>query len=226
MTVAAVLVAGGDGQRLGAAVPKAFCEVAGRTLLEHAAMRFTAHPQIDTLVVVVPEAHQQQAAELVPSAQVVAGGATRQRSVAAGLALVPATAQAVLVHDVARPFVPVELIDRVVAALAAGAEAVVPVLPVTDTVRRRDATTGELVETLDRATLVGMQTPQGFRRDVLVRAYAQARGDDASDDAALVEALGVLIATVPGAEQAFKITGRLDLALAELVARGDVAELS
>jgi 2-C-methyl-D-erythritol 4-phosphate cytidylyltransferase len=217
LTVAAILVAAGDGQRLGAGVPKAFCEVAGQTLLEHAATRFVAHPAVRDLVVVAPPLRVESAAALVPTAAVVAGGRTRQESVERGLAALPDDVDAVLVHDVARPFVPAEVISRVVAALSGGAGAVIPVLPVVDTVKRVDESDA-VVETLDRAPLRAVQTPQGFRRAVLVAAHADADGSAVTDDAALVEALGVRVVVVKGADELFKITRPWDLALAALVA--------
>jgi 2-C-methyl-D-erythritol 4-phosphate cytidylyltransferase len=218
LTVAAILVAAGDGQRLGAGVPKAFCEVAGRTLLEHTALRFVAHPGVRDLVVVAPPLLVESAASLVPTAAVVAGGRTRQESVDRGLAALADDVDAVLVHDVARPFVPAEVISRVVAALAAGADAVIPALPVVDTVKRVDGSDA-VIETLDRTALRAVQTPQGFRRSVLVAAHAGADGSAVTDDAALVEALGIRVVVVEGADELFKITRPWDLALAELVAQ-------
>ncbi|WP_375480697.1 2-C-methyl-D-erythritol 4-phosphate cytidylyltransferase [uncultured Jatrophihabitans sp.] len=231
-TVAAVLVAAGSGRRLGAALPKAFVAVAGRTLLEHATERFLAHPLVDVVVVVAPSELLGQARDLVPAAAVVAGGATRQDSVAAGLAAAGLAAAAgnlaaagdhdvVLVHDVARPFVPAAVISAVVAAVRAGADAVVPVVAVHDTVRRVSAD-GELAEVVDRAFLVAVQTPQGFRPDVLAAAHARAaadpRGAPLTDDAGLVEAAGGRVVAVPGADESFKITTPGDLARAAALA--------
>jgi 2-C-methyl-D-erythritol 4-phosphate cytidylyltransferase len=208
--VAAVLVAGGSGSRLGADVPKAFVRVGGRTLLEHAAARFAAYPS----VVVAPADWLDAARELV-ECPVVAGGATRQESVDAGLRALPGSAPYVLVHDVARPFVPAAVIERVLAALD-GADAAIPALPVTDTVKR--VAGSAVVATVDRTELVAVQTPQGFRRDVLVAAHAVAGGSAATDDAALVEAFGGRVVVVDGAPEAFKVTTPWDLLLAEAVA--------
>ena len=219
-TVAAIVVAAGSGQRLGADVPKAFVEVAGRTILEHAVDRLGAHPRVGSVVVAAPAQMCARATQLVASATVVAGGATRQQSVAAALAAVPADVELVLVHDAARAFVPVEVIDRVLGALGAGADAVVPTLPVSDTIRTVDLASGELGALVDRSGLLAMQTPQGFRREVLAKAHALAPGADATDDAALVEALGLQVIAVRGDERAFKITVGVDLALAEALARG------
>lgn len=220
MTVAAILVAAGSGSRLGGAVPKAFAQVAGRSLLEHAAERFIAHPRVREIVVAAPAACLERARELVPAAVVVAGGPTRQQSVALALAAVSPGCDAVLVHDVARAFVPAEVIGRVLERLDAGADAAVPTMPVSDTIRGCDPVTGALGELVDRSRLLAMQTPQGFRRDVLVEAHAAADGAAATDDAALVEALGHPVLAVRGDERAFKITVPLDLALAEALLRG------
>jgi 2-C-methyl-D-erythritol 4-phosphate cytidylyltransferase len=215
MRIAAILVAAGAGQRLGADVPKAFCTVQGRTLLSYAHARFAAHPAVGPMIVVAPSDRLEHAKALT-GAVVVAGGATRQDSVAAGLAALPPDVDAVLVHDVARAFVPAEVIDRVVAALRDGADAVIPTRPVTDTIKRVDAR-GRVVETVERSTLVAVQTPQGFRRDVLVAAHA-AGPIGVTDDAGLVEALGGTVVAVDGADEAFKITRPWDLLLAEAVA--------
>lgn len=219
-TGAAIVVAAGSGQRLGAAVPKAFVDVAGRTLLEHALARFAVHPGVAQLIVVVPAA-QQDAARTIAGAGtvVVAGGATRRQSVSCGLAAVSPQHQFVLVHDVARPFVPAAVIDAVLGALAAGADAVVPVLPLHDTIRRVDG--GALADVVDRTTLVAVQTPQGFRRDVLVAAHAAGADHlEVTDDAGLVEAAGGRVVGVPGADESFKITTPADLARAQAIGLG------
>ena len=209
MTVAAILVAAGSGQRLGAGVPKAFVEVAGRTLLEHAAARFTTHPAVRSVLVVAPAAQVAEAARLT-GVRAVAGGATRQESVACGLAALPEEAEFVLVHDVARPFVPEAVVSAVIAALAGGAGAVVPVVPVHDTVRQI-LESGALGPVVDRSSLAAVQTPQGFRRDVLAAAH-RAAAPGATDDAMLVEALGHSVEPVTGADESFKITTAADLA--------------
>jgi 2-C-methyl-D-erythritol 4-phosphate cytidylyltransferase len=147
---------------------------------------------------------------------VTAGGEERQESVRHGLTALPPGVDHVLVHDAARALAPPELFTAVIAALRAGAEAVVPVLPVADTVKRviGDRVTG----TVERGDLRAVQTPQGFALDLLVRAHAQT-GPPATDDAALVERLGRTVHTVPGSEEAFKVTRAIDLVLAEAVLR-------
>ncbi len=145
------------------------------------------------------------------------GGPTRQVSVSFGLAALSDDVDTVLVHDVARPFVPVDVVQRVLARLADGADAVVPARPVTDTIKEVDEE-GAVVATLDRSGLRAVQTPQGFRRAVLEAAHAAGAGRSLTDDAALVEVRGGRVVVVDGAEEAFKITRPWDLALAEAVA--------
>jgi 2-C-methyl-D-erythritol 4-phosphate cytidylyltransferase len=179
---------------------------------------FGDHPQVDELVVVVPgDQVAGVAAELSSSTvQVVAGGASRQESVACGLAVLSDVVQHVLIQDAARPLVPTAVISAVLAALAEGAEAVVPVLPVLDTIRQV-AQDGQLIGTVDRGRLRRIQTPQGFQLAVLRAAHAAEPAGEVTDDAGLVEALGRPVRTVPGAEAAFKITTPHDLRLAELL---------
>lgn len=145
-------------------------------------------------------------------ARVVAGGVTRSASVGLALAVLDDDVEHVLVHDAARPFTPPSVVGRVLDALRAGEQAVIPVLPVTDTVKTVDAD-GYVVWTHDRAALRSVQTPQGFSRELLVRAHAT--GDEATDDAGLVEALGIRVRTVDGDLASAKITTPDDLAAAE-----------
>lgn len=219
MTVAAICIAADSGEH-DVSVPKAFRRVRGLTLLELALRPFTAHAGIRDVVVVAPAARVDETISLAPSARVVAGGASREESVSCGLVALASDIDTVLVHDADRPFVPSALVDRVLAALAAGADAVVPVLPVTDTIKRVDAT-GVVIETLDRSALVNMQTPQGFRRTVLAASHARARDATAADDATLIEASGGCVVTVDGADEAFKIARPWDLMLAEAVVADD-----
>jgi 2-C-methyl-D-erythritol 4-phosphate cytidylyltransferase len=215
VTVAAVVPAAGRGERLGPGDPKALRLLAGRTLLAHSVSRLLASTSVELVVVAVPAGTEDRVArELRVTA--VAGGADRRDSVAAALAALPATVDVVLVHDAARPLVPPGLVDRVAAAVLAGAPAVVPGLPVADTVKRVDAS-GLVLVTPPRAALRAIQTPQGFRRDVLERAHRSAAGAEAAvtDDAGLVELLGEPVLVVPGAPEAFKVTHLADLERAE-----------
>ena len=222
MTVGVVVPAAGAGTRLGGGVPKALRPVGGEPLLLHAVRRLLEAPSVGPVVVVAPAAAVADVAALLgPTVTVVAGGAERQDSVRLGLAALQPEVDLVLVHDAARAFVPVAVVEAVVAALRAGAAAVVPVLPVSDTVKR---VAGDVVvETVDRAELRAVQTPQGFARSVLEAAHAS--DVPVTDDASMVEAQGVKVVTVPGSALAFKVTNPVDLALAEAVLRGDAQAL-
>ena len=223
--VGVVVPGAGAGVRLGPGGPKALRPLAGEPLLVHAVRRLRSCPSVGPIVVAAPPGAVSAVADLLAelSVVVVAGGAERQDSVAAGLAALPPEVDLVLVHDAARAFVPVAVVEAVIAALQAGAQAVVPVVPVADTVKRVDAD-GCVLGTVPRADLRAVQTPQGFRREVLAAAH-RAAGAAATDDAALVEAAGVPVRTVPGAPEAFKITTAFDLSVAEaLLARSPAPE--
>lgn len=216
MTVAVIVTAAGSGTRLGHALPKAFVPLAGLPLLVHALTG--ASTVADHLVVTAPAGHLATARALAEpfGAVVVPGGATRQASVAAGLAAVPAAADVVLVHDAARALTPPAQFAAVVAAVRSGHRAVVPGLAVVDTVKEVEPGPGpeRVVRTPDRARLRAVQTPQGFDRGLLERAHAAAPEGSASDDAGLVEALGEDVWVVPGSAEALKITTAGDLEVA------------
>jgi 2-C-methyl-D-erythritol 4-phosphate cytidylyltransferase len=215
VTVAALVPAAGSGVRMAAGAPKALLLLVGEPLLVHAVRALRAVPRVTQVVVAVPPGREFETEELLRpyDVQVVPGGAERSDSVRAALAAVHDDVDLVLVHDAARALAPAAVADRVIDALELGADAVVPVLPVADTVKRVHQ--DEVTETLDRADLRAVQTPQGFRREVLEQAHAQGR--DATDDAGLVELLGRTVRTVPGAEEAFKVTRPFDLRVAEAV---------
>lgn len=223
MSSAVVIPAAGLGLRLGGETPKAFREVGGDSLLVHAVRGLKAATAADLVCFVVavpPGSEETVGKELTPyvgDAQllVVAGGAERPASVRAALDVVPVDGiDCILVHDAARAFVPPDAIERVVAAVRAGAEAVVPVVPVTDTIKRIGPT-GDVVETPDRSSLVAVQTPQGFAPDVLRRAHAAGADAGVTDDAMMCERIGVTVRTVEGSPDAFKVTRPQDLLLAE-----------
>ncbi|WP_407650307.1 2-C-methyl-D-erythritol 4-phosphate cytidylyltransferase [Cellulomonas edaphi] len=227
MSTAAILTAAGSGSRLGHALPKALVPVLAVPVVVHAARRLlAARPAglpLAALVVTAPAEHVAAFAELLgPDVVVVPGGSTRQESVAAALAALPPDGiDVVLVHDAARAFAPAELAERVVAAVEAGHDAVVPGLPVADTIKRvgPGGDDGRPVNaTVDRAELRAVQTPQGFTRELLERAHAAGADAPATDDAGLVERLGLPVWVVPGDERAAKITTPRDLAIAQLLA--------
>jgi 2-C-methyl-D-erythritol 4-phosphate cytidylyltransferase len=202
----AVVVAGGSGSRFGSSVPKQFVELGGRPLISWALSAAAA--TCDGVVAVVPASHVGTGTTRHAAATTVAGGATRSASVRAGLAAVPEDAEIVVVHDAARPLAGPDLFERVVAAVRAGADGAVPGVAVPDTIKRVDPG-GRVVETLDRPPLRAIQTPQAFAAGVLRRAHAG--GADATDDAALVEALGGTVVVVDGDPANLKITGPDDL---------------
>ena len=202
-------------------MPKALVPLHGRPLLNWALDAFAGHPDVDSVVVVVPaDSVAAVRAGVADRATVVAGGASRQRSVDLGLAAVEPDVDLVLVHDAARPLVEASVISAVVARLRQGDPAVIPVLEVTDTIKRVDSA-GRVVATVDRTELRAVQTPQGFSRAVLLAAHRAAEErslTEVTDDAGLLEALGVTVQTVPGAETCFKITTPYDLRLAHRIA--------
>lgn len=219
MRTAAVVPAAGRGERLGPGAPKALREIGGVPILVHAVTALARARGVDVVVVAAPPEDVAAVAALladhdVPAeVSVVAGGSTRQESVRLAVQSLPTDVDVVLVHDAARPLVPVELVDAVAAAVRAGASAVIPVLPLSDTVKEVDG--DAVVATLDRSRLRAVQTPQGFHRPVLEEAHRCAGDWDATDDAGLVEALGLTVQTVPGSPEAFKVTRPIDLVLAE-----------
>ena len=220
----AILVAAGTGARLGGDRPKAFAALAGRPLLAESLERLDASDWVDAIVVAAaPEWEEPTillAEELVASkvASVVTGGATRAESVRNALAEVPAEARVVLVHDAARPLVDDAIVELLLGRLGEGLDGVIPGLPIADTVKRVDG--GIVAETVDRNSLVVVQTPQAFVADRLRAAYA---GDlaDATDCASLVERSGGRIGVVLGDARLVKVTTPDDLALVERLLAGD-----
>jgi 2-C-methyl-D-erythritol 4-phosphate cytidylyltransferase len=205
----AIVVAAGGGARFGAA--KQFAPLGDATVVDRAVG--VAQDACDGVIVVLPS----DASWDAPAGVVCTiGGATRSDSVRAGLALVPVDAEVVVVHDAARPLASAQLFERVVAAVAEGADGAVPALPLADTVKRVDR--DRVVETVPREGLVGAQTPQAFRADVL-RAAHEVGGVD-TDDAALVEANGGIVRIVEGERRNLKLTLADDLALAQALLAG------
>lgn len=220
MTVGAVVAAAGRGERLGADVAKALVHVSGRPLVVHAVAALR-EAGVRDIVACAPADEVARFAELLVGVRVVAGGATRSASVRLGLAELSASVDVVLVHDAARAFMPASVIGAVAAAVA-HADAVVPVLAVADTVKQVDAA-GVVVRTVDRSQLRAAQTPQGFRRHMLESAHAAVTDSEATDDAALVEAAGGRVVTVPGSPYGMKVTTAFDLAVIEALLRERVS---
>ncbi len=221
--VAVVLVAAGSGARLGAGAPKAFVLLGGQSLLTRALGTAAECSHISTAVIVAPSSHLAEAAAAASAAGVrddlevivVPGGAHRGDSVSAGLRSLTKRPTVVLVHDVARALAPASLFTAVIEAVRAGHPAVVPGLPVVDTIKQVDVT-GRVVATPDRSALRAIQTPQGFTGELLLGVHETfAESDPVTDDAALVERLGTPVHVIPGDGRALKITTPEDLVLAE-----------
>jgi 2-C-methyl-D-erythritol 4-phosphate cytidylyltransferase len=217
LSVWAVLAAAGKGERLGLDRPKAFAKLNERALIEEVLERLDGSEWIEGIVVAAPPGWEEPcilAAEEVAATKVagaVTGADSRTASVRAAVKQIPSDAAVILVHDAARPLVSDDVIERVVRGLEGGWDGAVPVLPLTDTVKRVD---GEaVVETIDREQLAAAQTPQAFVADTLRRALGSA--DEASDCAALVEARGGRVRAVEGDPRLVKITDATDLALVE-----------
>ncbi|MEU0412321.1 2-C-methyl-D-erythritol 4-phosphate cytidylyltransferase [Streptomyces griseorubiginosus] len=224
---AVVIPAAGRGVRLGPGAPKALRALNGTPMLIHAVRAMAASRAVSLVVVVAPpdgagEVKSLLDAHALPERTdfvVVPGGETRQESVRLGLDALPPDVDIVLVHDAARPLVPVDTVDAVIEAVRDGAPAVVPALPLADTVKEVEPAPGEpepVVATPVRARLRAVQTPQGFDRATLIRAHDTVT-EDVTDDASMVEQLGLTVVVVPGHEEAFKVTRPLDLVLAEAV---------
>jgi 2-C-methyl-D-erythritol 4-phosphate cytidylyltransferase len=221
--VGVVVVAAGQGTRLGGDVPKQFLPLAGVPVLLRALRPFVSHPEVGRVVVVLAPVYAERPPEFIaPLAgaglTIVAGGRERADSVAAGLRALPSDCEIVLVHDGARPFVERRVIDAVIAHARAG-EGALAAVPVSDTLKAQapdDPT--RVSRTVSREGLWRAQTPQGFPRQLLEKAYARGRGAGATDDASLVEACGAVVRLVPDGSRNLKITTREDLALAEALA--------
>jgi 2-C-methyl-D-erythritol 4-phosphate cytidylyltransferase len=209
--VAAIIPAAGSGVRLGADIPKAFLELGGLSLLTRSALAMST--VADILIIAAPvdglDEASAQVAQVDAEIHIVAGGEHRQESVANALRMVPEDVSIVLVHDAARPLVPIEVTQNVVVAIRGGAKAAIPVLPLVDTIKRVN-NNGIAIETVDRNQLRRVQTPQGFDRATLDLAYRNPEVV-ATDDAGLMDALGIPVVTVAGDERSLKITTMADV---------------
>jgi 2-C-methyl-D-erythritol 4-phosphate cytidylyltransferase len=235
MTTAVIVVAAGRGTRLGPGVPKALRPLRGEPMIVHAVRAVVGASSVSQVVVAAPSDDVELVQRLLEPVvrepvrlAVLAGGADRAGSVARALEALEDDIDVVLVHDAARALAPSELVERVCVAVRNGAPAVIPVLDLPDTVKQL-APDGSVVATLDRSALCAVQTPQGFDRAVLEAAHRAASGhpptlSQATDDAGLVERIGVKVQTIPGAQEAFKVTRGLDLLLAEAVLERGISE--
>ncbi|WP_019014274.1 bifunctional 2-C-methyl-D-erythritol 4-phosphate cytidylyltransferase/2-C-methyl-D-erythritol 2,4-cyclodiphosphate synthase [Elioraea tepidiphila] len=214
MRIAALILAAGSGTRFGSATPKQFVAIGGVPIVARAVRAFVSHPRIGRVMLVGPVESLAAACPDFPRSGLVPGGATRQDSARAGLeALAADPPDAVLIHDAARPLVPARVIDAVCDALAGGAEAALPALPVTDTLKRAEAAI--VTETVPREGLWRVQTPQGFRFGSILAAHRAAAGLSLTDDGAVAEAAGMTVHLVPGSEENLKVTTPDDLTRAE-----------
>jgi len=214
-TSAAIIAGAGMGHRLGADIPKALIQIDGVTLIERAFAALS--PVVDEIVITAPAGYEDQFRAIVgDSATVITGGVLRSDSVNVALKSLSPSTKYVLVHDAARALATSELAQRVLHGLTSGESAVIPALSVVDTIKEVDRD-GYVRSTPDRSILRAVQTPQGFSVEVLKRAHAAS--EDATDDAALVEALGVKVKTIPGEARAMKITNPEDIAIAVTLVR-------
>ena len=213
MEAVAIVLAAGAGRRLGMGEPKAFLSVGDSPILVWAARSALACPQVGALVVTAPLGFEEAARVLLDglggSVTVVTGGQTRQASVRAALAEVPPQVPYVLVHDAARPFVSPDLFSRVLEAVRGEAAGALPVLPLTDTVKRVSG--GWVTATIARNELGLAQTPQAFRSDVLRASHEAAISEALTDDAAVLEHSGHRVRAIAGDPNNVKITTMLDL---------------
>jgi 2-C-methyl-D-erythritol 4-phosphate cytidylyltransferase len=222
--VGVVIVAAGSGSRVGGTELKQFRWVAGKPMLLHSLQTFMMRDDVVSVVCVLPREYVADPPPWmfqcdIDRLLISVGGRTRAESVSNGLEDLPDEAHMVLVHDAARPLVGMATIDRVIAA-ARGTGAALAALPVVDTLKEVDEA-GLVVRTLDRRRLWRAQTPQGFQREVIVRAHREAREAHitATDDAMLCERLGIDVRVVPGSERALKITDESDFARVEALER-------
>jgi len=207
---AAIIAAAGAGNRLGADLPKALVKLVDKTLVEHAVANLA--PITQFIIVTSPAGYVDEYKKILgDSVEVIEGGVLRSDSIRLGLSKIPNQYEYVLVHDAARALASTTLAATVIAQLINGEQAVIPALDVIDTIKEVDSN-GYVRNTPNRSSLKAVQTPQGFTRSVLERAHAAS--EDATDDAALVEAIGVAVKVIAGEERALKITTKSDLAIA------------
>ncbi|MFC1640192.1 2-C-methyl-D-erythritol 4-phosphate cytidylyltransferase [Gemmatimonadota bacterium] len=216
--VGVLIAAAGQGVRAGGAEPKQFRPIAGVPMLQRAIRPFFGHPRVRQVVVALPSAHVANPPKWLNPAEsnglrLVVGGATRSQSVKAALEALDPACSVVLVHDAARPFVSKATIDAVIAAAAR--LGVVPAVPVSDTIKRANESTRQVIETVDRRGLWRAQTPQGCPRIMLEQAYEMVGAAEFTDESALLEATGFQVELVPDLVSNFKVTTHEDFVVAE-----------
>lgn len=221
--VCVVIPAAGLGERLGLNQPKAFVNIKNHSLLTLTIKRVLEIDQVGHIIVAVPKEFENEALDHIDRAiresgkkipfDVVSGGETRTESVKNSLLALDPLDSFVLVHDAARPFVPKKVFSDVINKLVNGSKAVIPVVDVIDTIK--EVENEKVINTLDRSKLKAVQTPQGFAREVLSEIYANADLQPATDDAGLAELAGIVVTTVEGSVESFKITTVFDLEMAQ-----------
>ena len=218
---AVLVLAGGSGSRVGADIPKQYLNIGGTPIIRRTVEVFLSHPAVDIVQVVIGAEDTERCHKALAGLELpdpVAGGATRQDSGRKGLeALEEYSPDYVLIHDAARPFVDHGTIDRVIQALDQ-ASAVLPAVPVADTLKRGNGEPHIVVATVDRENIWRAQTPQGFRFGEILSAHRAAAGMQLTDDTAVAEHAGIAVSLVPGTEENFKITTQEDLRRAERMA--------
>ena len=218
MKTEAIIVAAGLGRRLNSKVPKALVLLKGKPLVAYSLKVFEDHPGIDSVVLVTVAGHMPQFVRMARSFKkvraVVAGGLARSDSVKCGLKEISPDTDIVLVHDAARPFIENAMINRLFGALKKNKAAIVGV-PLKFTVKKIDPKTLDIQETPARELLWEAQTPQGFHKDVLVKAYAKKFKEEATDDAMMVERMGIKVKIVEGSYRNIKVTTPEDIILAK-----------
>jgi len=226
MKVAVLIVAAGRGHRLGEDLPKQYIALGGKSILRRTIEGFLSAPSVKFVQTVIHEndpALYRQATSGLSILPPVTGGKTRQQSVMRGLqALGSHEPDIVLIHDAARPFISPEQIEKIIVK-AAEHGAVIPVLPVIDTVKRLED--GKVTATLDRATLARAQTPQAFLFKLIFMAHRKREGKDMTDDCAVAESCGIQVLTLAGDDRNFKITTREDLIRAENMIRKNLTDI-
>ena len=207
---AAIIAAAGMGHRLGANLPKSLVKLLDKTLVEHAVANLS--PVCELIIVTAPKGYEDEYTKILgDQVRVITGGVLRSDSIRIAISKIPTNFEYVLVHDAARALASTTLASSVLNQLIQGEQAVIPALDVIDTIKEVDSK-GYVRNTLNRSSLKVIQTPQGFSRSILERAHQAS--EDATDDAALVEALGVAVKVIAGEDRAFKITTPSDIATA------------